>query len=65
MNVNKGKSNMNMALKIGLGAVVGAGLGLAIYKFVGCRTGACPLQANPWISMVVWGLMGALLAAGK
>jgi len=56
---------MNMALKIGLGAVVGAGLGLAIYKFVGCRTGACPLQTNPWISMVIWGLMGALVAAGK
>ena len=56
---------MNTTLRMSIGVAVGAGLGLAIYKFVGCRTGACPLQANPWISMVVWGLMGALVAAGK
>ena len=56
---------MNQVVRIVLGAVAGAAIGFAIYKFVGCRTGACPLQANPWVSMFVWGLMGALLASGK
>lgn len=56
---------MNVILKTIIGAVIGAATGFAIYKFVGCKTGACPLQANPWISMVVWGVMGAMIASGK
>jgi len=56
---------MNMALRAVLGGVGGALLGLAIYKFVGCRTGACPLQSNPWIAMAIWGVIGALLLSGK
>jgi hypothetical protein len=42
-----------------------AALGFAMYKFVGCRTGACPLTGNPFIAMAVYGGLGALLAAGK
>lgn len=50
-------------LRIALGGVIGVVVGLAVYKFVGCRTGACPLSANPWIAAVLWGLIGALMAS--
>lgn len=56
---------MSLPLRMVIGGVAGAAVGLAIYKFVGCRTGACPITANPWISMVVYGVLGALLASGR
>jgi len=52
-------------LKVAIGAAVGAGIGYAMYRLVGCRTGACPLTGNPYIAMAVWGLMGAFMAGGK
>ena len=52
-------------VRIVIGAVIGAGIGYAMYKFVGCRTGACPLMGNPGISMMIWGLAGAMMGAGK
>ena len=30
-----------------LGGVIGAFVGFGVYKFVGCKTGACPLSGNP------------------
>ncbi len=56
---------MNTTVRIAIGAGVGAGLGFLMYRFVGCRTGACPLTANPYIAMAIWGLMGAMIAGGK
>lgn len=56
---------MAMMLRPILGAVIGAAIGFAMYRFVGCKTGACPLTANPWVAMMLWGLIGALAAAGK
>jgi hypothetical protein len=56
---------MTSIVRIAIGAVVGAGIGLAMYKFVGCRTGACPLTGNPYIATVLWGVMGALVGAGR
>jgi hypothetical protein len=56
---------MNTMMRAVIGGVVGAAIGFAMYRFVGCRTGACPLTANPWVAMVLWGLMGVLLATGK
>jgi len=47
-----------------IGALIGAAIGFAIYRFVGCKTGACPLNSNPWISMLVWGMIGAISASG-
>jgi hypothetical protein len=52
-------------IRVIIGGVVGAGIGFAMYKFVGCRTGACPLTGNPWIAMSIWGIAGALMGAGK
>lgn len=56
---------MNPAVRLVVGGLVGTGIGLAMYKFVGCRTGACPLTANPFVAMFIWGLMGVLIASGR
>ncbi len=56
---------MSTAIRAVIGAVIGAALGFAMYRFVGCKTGACPLSANPWVAMTIWGAMGAMIAAGK
>lgn len=56
---------MNNLIRPLLGALVGAGVGFAMYKFVGCKTGACPLTANPWISMLIYGLVGAVMAGSR
>jgi len=56
---------MSIAMKSVVGLLVGAAVGFAMYRFVGCKTGACPLTANPWVAMAIWGLMGALVAGGK
>lgn len=56
---------MNALMRSVIGGIVGAGVGFLMYRFVGCRTGACPLTANPWVAMILWGLMGILLAVGK
>jgi hypothetical protein len=56
---------MSTVLRSVLGGVGGALIGLAMYKFVGCRTGACPLTGNPFIAAFIWGLLGVLIAAGR
>jgi hypothetical protein len=47
------------------GALAGALVGYFIYRYIGCRTGACPITANPYTSVVVYALMGALLLSGR
>ena len=56
---------MTIAVRVILGAVIGVAAGLAMYKFVGCRTGACPLYANPYLPAILWGLVGAFLGASR
>ena len=41
-------------------ALGGAG-GFLYYRFVGCKTGACPLTNNPWISTLYGALIGWLM----
>ncbi|MFO0670732.1 MAG: DUF6132 family protein [Polyangiaceae bacterium] len=41
----------------------GAVLGLAYQRFVGCRTGACAITSNPYLSTLYGSLMGYLLSA--
>jgi len=38
--------------------VAGAGLGWLYYKFVGCRSGACPLTSNLWSTLLIGALLG-------
>lgn len=56
---------MNPQLKIIIGTAAGAAVGFLVYRFIGCRTGACPLNSNPWVSMIVWGIVGFLVASGR
>jgi hypothetical protein len=44
--------------------VLGALLGYAYHRFVGCRTGACPITANPYVSTVYGAVTGYLAACG-
>jgi hypothetical protein len=39
-----------------LGSAMGASFGYLYYKFVGCRSGVCPLTSNPYIS-TFYGMM--------
>ena len=49
-------------MKMILAAVIGAGLGFAYYRFVGCSTGACPLSSNPWLMTLYGSGMGLAIA---
>jgi hypothetical protein len=42
-------------------ALLGGIAGFAYYYYIGCRSGACPLTGNPWISTLYGGVMGLLL----
>jgi len=61
----EGKKKMTTLVRVLIGGAVGAAIGFAMYKFVGCKTGACPITANPFVSMAVYAGIGAMLAAGR
>jgi hypothetical protein len=39
---------------------VGAAGGYLWYRFVGCRTGTCPITSNPWVSTIYGAVIGAM-----
>ena len=43
-----------------LSVAAGALLGYLYYRFVGCRTGACPLTGNPYIATLYGAAIGFL-----
>jgi len=47
-----------------VGALLGGAAGFAMYRFVGCSTGACPLTSNPFISTVYGAVIGLLAVMG-
>lgn len=55
-------SDMSLAT-IGFTAL-GAASGFAFHRLVGCRSGACPIWANPYASAVYGALLGFMLGAG-
>lgn len=40
--------------------IIGGILGFAFYKFVGCRTGTCPITSNPFMSIIYGAVIGGL-----
>jgi len=52
-----------MVVKI-VGVVTGGLVGYLYYRLVGCRSGACPLTGNPYLS-ILWGAIMGLLIAWK
>ncbi len=42
-----------------LPVILGAGAGYAWYRFIGCRSGSCPITSNRWISMIYGALIGS------
>lgn len=50
------------SMRLVLFVVGGALAGFLYYRFVGCRTGACPLTGNPFIATFYGAFLGLLLA---
>ncbi len=48
-------------VKIIIGVIIGGIFGFLLYKFIGCKTGYCPLTRNPWSSIIYGMLLGLLL----
>lgn len=44
-----------------VGIVIGMVGGYLYYFYVGCASGGCPIQSNPWFSTLWGGAMGYLL----
>ena len=51
-------------LRIVAFVVAGAALGFAYNRFIGCRSGACLITANPFASTFYGALVGYLLSGG-
>lgn len=39
----------------------GAAGGYLFYRFVGCKSGVCPITRSPWLSTIYGAIIGALL----
>ena len=52
---------MAKSIRVCVGILIGGAAGYAYYRFVGCRTGACPLTGNPYISTAYGAMMGLLV----
>jgi hypothetical protein len=50
-----------MYLKPLIGILVGGGLGFAYYYFIGCQSGTCPIQSNPFIATAYGAIVGLVL----
>jgi len=50
-------------MAIALYIAAGAAFGFGWHRLVGCRTGACPITANPYISTAYGAFLG-LIASG-
>lgn len=54
---------MTLSLRLLLSVVVGGLVGYGYHRLVGCRTGACPMTASPYVS-TLYGAFVGLFASG-
>lgn len=47
-------------LYISLSTIIGSGLGLVYYYYIGCNSGTCPITSKPINSALYGALMGYL-----
>ena len=43
--------------------ILGGAGGYFFYRFVGCKTGGCPITGSPWLSTIYGAVLGLLFAA--
>jgi hypothetical protein len=60
--MRRGKKTQAMFLKYALIMLAGGAAGYAYYRLVGCRSGACAITANPYLSILYGAVMGAFVA---
>lgn len=51
-------------MKIVIGGLIGGIIGFLYGRFIGCKTGMCPLTSNYYISTIVGIIFGMMLASG-
>lgn len=51
-------------LRLALFVLGGALAGFFYHRFIGCRSGACAITANPYLSTLYGAFMGVLLGRG-
>lgn len=44
--------------------ILGGIAGYAVYKYIGCRSGVCPITSNPYMSIGYGVLIGMILSRG-
>jgi len=55
---------MNPTLRTVGSVLLGAVVGFAYPRFIGCRTGSCPITSNPYVSTIYGAVLGFLISAG-
>jgi hypothetical protein len=55
----------NMVVRIIIGIVIGGIAGYLYYRFIGCRSGSCPITSNPLSSIIFGAIFGGLIASSK
>jgi hypothetical protein len=53
-----------MIFKILLFMIGGAVLGFGYQRLIGCRSGACIITSNPYVSTIYGAMLGFLLSGG-
>lgn len=43
--------------------IIGGAGGYLFYRFVGCKSGTCPITRSPWLSTIYGAILGAMLIA--
>ncbi len=52
-------------MRMVIGVIIGGAIGFSVGYFGKCASGTCPLTSNPFTSMFIGALFGAMIAAGK